>query len=67
MSEYKRLIHDAAFGWATFVADRLDNIVMPSEKRDLFELLYESAKAALEAAFAAHAHERSRLNPFSQN
>jgi hypothetical protein len=59
----KRITHDAAVACATKLTDDLRGLVMEAEVRDLWELLYETVQAAIEAAFIMHERESQRLCP----
>lgn len=58
-----RHIHDPTFAAANLLMEKLDGVFRDDEKRDAFELIYGTIRAAIEAAFAARAHEQARLNP----
>jgi hypothetical protein len=59
----QRITHDAAVACATKLTEDLRGLVMDSEVHDLWELLVETVKAAIEAAFAMHDREFRRLHP----
>ena len=62
MSE-DRTIHDAAWTCASILVANLKPVFMPSELPDAHELIYETVRAAMEAAFIKRAREIARLNP----
>jgi hypothetical protein len=59
----QRITHDAAVACATKLTDDLRGLVMDAEVRDLWELLYETVKAAIETAFVMYERESQRLRP----
>jgi len=59
----QRITHDAAVAAATSATENLRGLVREEEVRDLWNLLYETFKAAMEAAFIMQAREMQRLRP----
>lgn len=59
----QRIIHDTAVATATKLAEDLRGLVREEEFRDLWELLYDTVKAAAEAAFVMYEREVQRLRP----
>jgi hypothetical protein len=57
----QRLIHDAAFAAATSLMDDLRPLFRDDEVRDGWEIMFETIKAAIEAAFIARYREHERL------
>jgi hypothetical protein len=59
----QRIAHDTAVATATSLTENLRGLVMDSEVRDLWEMCYETVKAAIEAAFIMYQREVQRLRP----
>jgi hypothetical protein len=59
----QRIIHDSAIAAATKLTEDLQGLVREEERRDLWELFYETVKAAGEAAFVMYEREVQRLKP----
>ena len=59
----QRITHDTAVAAATKLTDDLRGLVREEEARDLWHLLYETFKAATEAAFMMYEREVQRLRP----
>jgi hypothetical protein len=59
----QRISHDAAMACATKLTEELRGLVREDELRDLWELLYEAVKAALESALVLYERELHRLRP----
>lgn len=57
--------HDHAFALALVQTGLLENLVRPEERRDLFDALYEAAKAAFRRYEASADRMHRRVKPSS--
>lgn len=59
----QRIAHDAAVAFAAELTGDLRGLVREEEARELFEILYQAIRNAVEAAFIFSDRESRRLRP----
>jgi hypothetical protein len=66
VSESRTIIDEAAWRCASILVANLKPVFMPAEVRDAHELIYETVRAAMEAALL-RTKENARLKPCNNN